>query len=121
MINEYNKENWPISQEVMDGIVINPKLPEHFFNLDHHLRSSLEVEHWFERPFVLLNENSNKYDVYCLTDGVSSHPSWFGEFRTANEAIEYIKSLDVMPDLRDRVNLMQRQKAHANYLLKTLV
>lgn len=60
-----------------DGIPLNPRLPETFFDLEQQ-RQPRELVEWSGRPFVTSVENGASYDVWCLIDGevqrLGNHP-----------------------------------------------
>lgn len=52
-------------KNIIDGIAINPILPEDFWNTAHEDRENVELDEWWERPFIatqeFLEESYNEY------------------------------------------------------------
>ena len=65
-------------------MLINPKLPKHFFTRDNSLRSPLEIKKFWDKPIILTDNNF--YKVYCLDGKAWDRPSLWGGFDTLEEA-----------------------------------
>jgi len=98
------------AEQTLDGIPVNPVLPEGLFTTFHDERPPSHAE-WVGVPFVLVVPNhylpeeadnfaawinawptGNRYDAYCLDGRASHRPTSWGKFPTLEEAIECIKA-----------------------------
>ena len=47
-------------------MLINPKLPKHFFTRDNSLRSPSEIKRFWDKPIILTDEyKADTYEDYC--------------------------------------------------------
>ena len=67
-----------------EGILINPVLPEDFFNTPNGERSPEEIIEGWDIPIILTekNDNSVRYDVWCLDGGAWDRPTLHGQSET---------------------------------------
>ena len=80
---------------LIDGIPVNPVLPEGFWDRDNARRPAGHAR-WRNRPFVLtvLNDawpGGFRFDTYCLDGGAWDRPTAWGKFGTLEEAIACAK------------------------------
>ena len=80
---EYQAENY------VDGIFINPVLPDNFWTEPMESRSEDHMKHWRNMPFILVNDGF--YDIHCLDGGAWDRPFLIGGFDTQAKAIGFIK------------------------------
>lgn len=61
-ISDYLPEHYPENQtcEVVQGIFINPKLRSDFNYTPNDERETLEIEHWYGRPYIETDEYSSE-------------------------------------------------------------
>lgn len=67
-----------------EGILINPVLPEDFFNTPNGERSPEEISEWWDIPLILTEQNEAwedgvRYDVWCLDGGAWDRPTLHGQ------------------------------------------
>jgi len=107
---------------IVEGIAIDPLLPDDFYDMAHDERDSCELAHWWGRPFIVTvslreesatrSDNEEKsgseygagsirYDVLCLTGGAWDRPSLLGSFSTVEEALALAKEKPQMYQLLD--------------------
>lgn len=80
-----------VIEKVIDGIKVNPDLPEDFDCTPHDERDRAELEEWWDIPFV---ENRGKgYVVRCLDGGAWDRATLKGIFDTLEEAIKKAKGI----------------------------
>jgi len=77
------------------GVLINPKLPDRFWNTPNRERTADHFA-WWGKPFIVTNPNPNflggtRYEVYCLDGESWNHPTLWGMFGTIEEAEERAK------------------------------
>lgn len=77
------------AEHFIDGIFINPALPENFWTESLENRSEEHMRHWDAMPFIL--SEGGFYKVYCLDGGAWDRPSLIGGFDTQEQAIDFIK------------------------------
>lgn len=70
------------------GILLNPALPEHFFEMANETRSAEEIKKWWDNPIILTEQNhhSVRYDVWCLDGGAWDRPTLHGQSNSLEEA-----------------------------------
>ena len=73
----------------IDNILINPILPDDFNITPLHARAEEHMKHWYQMPFVQLQDNGF-YEVLCLDTDSWDRPSIKGSFDTLDQAIDYI-------------------------------
>jgi hypothetical protein len=77
------------AQACIEGIFINPVLPEDFWTLPIKDRTEENMQHWKGKPFIITDDN-NFYKVYCLDGGSWDRPSLKGGFDSQAKAIDFI-------------------------------
>lgn len=67
-----------------EDILINPALPEDFFNTPNGERSPQEISEWWDIPIILTEKNDNgvRYDVWCLDGSAWDRPTLHGQCDT---------------------------------------
>jgi hypothetical protein len=78
-------------RRVVDGIPVDPELPDGFWNTPSEKRPCDHLE-WWGRPFVVTVANADqeevvRYGTYCLNDAAQDRPSFWGKFGSLKEAI----------------------------------
>jgi hypothetical protein len=76
---------------MVDGIPVDPALPEGFFATPNDKRPASHQAFW-NQPFVLVVphagwEGGFRYDTWCLDGGAWDRPTSWGKFGTLDEAI----------------------------------
>ena len=79
---EYQAENY------VNGIFINPVLPDNFWTEPMENRTPEHMRHWGNMPFILSDDGF--YKVYCLDGGAWDRPSLMGGFDSRDKAVEFI-------------------------------
>ena len=74
------------ADDFIDGILINPILPDNFWTATVGTRSSEDASKWFGKPFI--KDFENIYAVYCLDGRCYDRPSVQGYFTTLDKAIK---------------------------------
>jgi hypothetical protein len=100
---QYQAENY------VNGIFINPVLPDNFWTEPMENRTPEHMKHWENMPFIVtdnyqsVNNDAYKhqwfkafptgtaYRVYCLDGGAWDRPTNWGEFGTLDQALDFIK------------------------------
>ena len=93
------------AKNFVDGILINPLLPEDFDNTPNDERSKDEIAMWYKRPYITTQENffengspsydsflkawpeNIRYNVRCLDGGAWDRSTNKGSFATLDEAV----------------------------------
>lgn len=73
------------AQDYVNGIFINPVLPENFWTEPLENRTVEHMKHWEDMPFILIEDGF--YKIYALDGGAWDRPSLWGGFNTIEEAI----------------------------------
>jgi len=86
----------PLPGSTTEKILLNPKLPEHFYNLAIEDRSDEELELWEGHPYIKSEANDawpsgTIYKVHCLDGGARRRPTTWGWFNTLDEAVECVE------------------------------
>ena len=79
---EYEAENY------VNGIFINPVLPDNFWTEPLEYRTEEHMRHWDAMPFIL--SEGGFYKIYCLDGGAWDRPTLRGGFDTQAQAIDFI-------------------------------
>jgi len=79
------------AQRIVDGIPVDPELPEGFWSTPIEKRPESQVEDFWGKPFVLTVPHVEwaggfRYDTYCLNSGAWDRPTAWGKFGTLAEA-----------------------------------
>lgn len=86
------------SQKV-EGIHINPNLPEAFNNYPNEERPAQELQDWWEVPYITVhpvvidNELKIFFEVRCLDGGAWDRSTSKGDFEDLDSAIELAKAI----------------------------
>lgn len=80
------------AEDMQEGVLINPVLPEGFGNTDNDERPA-EHDRFWDRPYVETRSDrtSTPVVVKCLDGGAWDRPTTLGRFATVDEAIRNIK------------------------------
>jgi len=89
----YRDEHRPDAQNHVDGVPVDPVLRPGFASTPHDERDQLEVDDWWDRPYIERVPNSawthgKRYDVRVLDGGAWDRPTAKGAFATLDEALE---------------------------------
>ena len=76
---------------IVDGIWVNPELPENFDNTPNDARPESHQQWWYI-PYILQSKD-NSCTVRCLDGGAWDRSTWKGQFSTLDQAIEYVKKM----------------------------
>ena len=66
-MSEYLSKHRPENENqknVVDGISIDPELPEAFNMTDHALRDPIEIEDWWEAPYIITESWEDRCESY---------------------------------------------------------
>ena len=77
------------AEDCIQGIFINPVLPENFWTEPLEERTEEDMRLWQDLPFII--SDNDFYKVYCLNGGAWDRPSLIGGFDTLAKAIGFIK------------------------------
>ena len=71
----------PETEYSPEGILLNPALPDDFFNTPNGERTAEEISEWWDIPIILTEKNhdSVRYDVWCLDGGAWDRPTLHGQ------------------------------------------
>ena len=76
------------AQEYVEGIFINPVLPDDFFCSPLESRSEDEMTHWYKRPFIISDDDY--YKGYCLDGRCEDKPTLLCGFDTLEKTIAFL-------------------------------
>ena len=79
---EYQAENY------VNGIFINPVLPDNFWTEPLENRTPEHISHWENMPLILSDDGF--YKVYWLAGAAWDRPSLMGGFDSRDTAVEFI-------------------------------
>lgn len=94
--DRYREEHWPENQtHIESGIFIDPNLPDDFDSIDNKLRSSTEIKHWWNVPFIRTVEGDGRvaYLVRMLDGGAWDRTTNHGGYDDLATAITVAKQL----------------------------
>lgn len=85
------------AENCIDGILINPKLPEDFYIRDISDREPLELSVWMNRAYILAEKHEAfasgiRYSVWCLDGGAWDRPTSFGHYHDLDSAFTKAKN-----------------------------
>jgi len=94
--NEFGVGGFLRAQALVDGVPVNPVLPDDFWCLRNEDRPSSHLI-WWGVPFIVKTANENwpngeRYDVRCLDGGGWDRPTVWGFFETLGEAVQTAKA-----------------------------
>jgi len=86
-----------VCDRVVDGVPINPRLPERFSDTDNERRPQSHMI-WWGVPYIEITEDENpkfvehwkgtlRYDVRCLDGGAWDRPTCWAMFASLQEAV----------------------------------
>jgi excisionase family DNA binding protein len=76
------------AEDCIQGIFINPVLPENFWTEPLEERTEEDMRLWQDLPFII--SDNDFYKVYCLNGGAWDRPSLIGGFDSRDKAVEFI-------------------------------
>jgi len=79
------------AERIVDGIPVNPVLPKNFYSTDNRARPNSP---WWYVPYITegrRGDGSIPFSVECLDGGAWDRPTWWGSFKTIEEAVECAK------------------------------
>jgi hypothetical protein len=87
--------------DVVDGIPVNPRLPDNFDSLANEARPARQRA-WWDVPFIVTYQdddpkfvehwkNDTRYDVRCLDGGAWDRSTWWGADGTLEGAVAIAK------------------------------
>ena len=66
-VNFKKKHYFKNQKNIVDGIAIDPILPDDFWNTAHDDREKIELDEWWERPFIVTQGYKDEsYEEFCL-------------------------------------------------------
>jgi hypothetical protein len=97
------------ADQMVDGILVDPKLPANFDDTDNALRPAEQMV-WWRRPYVVSYRDTTRafrevypsgvrFDVRCLDGGGWDRSTWWGSFPTVEEAVRCAKGTSPYPGL----------------------
>lgn len=92
----YTSAHWPENQKsIIDGIYVDPLLPDNFDSLDNKIRPKLQIEHWWGVPFIrsLSFNDGTVFQIRRLDGGAWDRTTNHGTFDGLDEALGVAKSL----------------------------
>src|SRR5690554_6496175 len=86
------------AENCIDGILINPQLPEDFYLSDISDREPLELSMWMNRFYVKAEKHEaftsgTRYSLWCLDGGAWDRPTSYGHYHDFDSAIIEAKKL----------------------------
>lgn len=73
------------AEAMVDGILLNPKLPDRFSYRPNEERSDEEIATWWGRPFIQRNDGG-EFEVWCLDGRCHDRPTFWGRDTNLDEA-----------------------------------
>ncbi|MBN3761029.1 hypothetical protein [Burkholderia sp. Ac-20365] len=70
----------------VDVLLVDPQLPEGFYDTPNEDRSESELDEWWDRPYAVSGPRG--FDVRCLDGGAWDRPTFYGVVATLEEARE---------------------------------
>ena len=65
-VNFKKKHYFKNQNNIVDGIAIDPILPDDFWNTAHEDREKVELDEWWERPFIVTQGyDEESYEEFC--------------------------------------------------------
>lgn len=103
-IDDYEPRHRPENQTLVRGVPVNPTLREAFDCTPHEERDLLELEDWWDRPYVVSHEGKGpefrkhwpegvRYNVRCLDGGAWDRSSNRGAFASLEAALDHAIAL----------------------------
>ncbi|RZF30472.1 hypothetical protein EVC45_08330 [Paraburkholderia sp. UYCP14C] len=82
------------AEDCIDGVLINPALPDEFDETPHDDRSNSELRLWWGRAYIVISKwpGGTRYETRCLDGGTSDGPTNWGAFATLELAVQCAKS-----------------------------
>lgn len=87
-----------LAENCIDGILVNPQLPEDFYTHDLSEREPLELSTWMNRSYVVAEkheafESGTRYSVWRLDGGAWDRPTSYGHYGELTSALIKAKEL----------------------------
>jgi len=76
------------AEDCIQGIFINPVLPENFWTEPLEERTEEDMRLWQDLPFII--SDNDFYKIYCLNGGAWDRPSLIGGFDSQDKAVDFI-------------------------------
>lgn len=103
-IDDYEPRHRPENQTLVRGVPVNPTLREAFDCTPNEERDPLEIEDWWDRPYVVSYEKDSpefrkrwpegvRYDVRCLDGGAWDRSTNRGAFPSLDAAVDHALAL----------------------------
>lgn len=103
-IDDYEAQHRPDSQTFVRGVPVNPTLRQAFDLTPNKERDPLEIEDWWDRPYVVSHADDSpgfrkhwpegvRYNVRCLDGGAWDRSTNHGFFSSLDAAIDHAKTL----------------------------
>ena len=77
------------ARDYIDGVLIDPVLPDNFWTEPLETRSPEHLKHWKNQPFIIGGDAY--YKAYCLDGGAWDRPSLLCGFNSLDKTIEFLK------------------------------
>lgn len=77
-VNFKKKHYFKNQKNIVEGIAIDPTLPEDFWSTAHEDRERIELDEWWERPFIV----TQGYDEESYEEYYSRMKPYYGEEKT---------------------------------------
>ena len=85
--------------DCVQGILIDPQLPDDFDNTANEDRPPEQMAMW-GKPYIVSN-GPGRYDVRCLDGGAWDRSTWRGKAPTVEEAVELARQLLAHPRVEE--------------------
>jgi hypothetical protein len=76
------------AQDYVQGVLINPVVPDEFWTLPIKDRTEEHMQHWKGKPFIITDNDF--YKVYSLNGLCYDRPMLLGGFDSQAKAIDFI-------------------------------
>lgn len=104
-LDDYEERHRPANQRQVRGVPVDPLLRETFEITPHDERDPLEIEDWWNRPFIVSHQSDEgvRYDVRCLDGGAWDRSTWRGTYESLDAAVDSAIALSEAPQQMWRV------------------
>ena len=79
------------AEDCIDNILIEPKLPDHFYTEPLADRTEEHMRLWQNFPFIVIDNEF--YKIYSLNFGAWDRPSLLGAFQNLQQAVDFVKDV----------------------------